>query len=62
MANVMPYSRGSNGISDILMRSIYKSLGINQPALKHGVSLDLEAFCMDLNQYKKKWSSFFENN
>ena len=62
MANVMPYERGSNGISDILMRSIYKGLGIEQPALKHGVSLDLEAFCMDLNEYKKKWNSFFENN
>ena len=62
MANSMPYERGSNGISDILMRSLYKSLGIEQPALKHGVSLDLEAFCMDLNEYKKKWSSFFENN
>ena len=62
MANVMPYERGSNGISDILMRSIYKGLGVNQPALKHGVSLDLEAFCMDLNEYKNKWNSFFENN
>lgn len=62
MANVMPYERGSNGISDILMRSIYKGLGIEQPALKHGVSLDLEAFCMDLNEYKKKWNCFFENN
>ena len=62
MANSMPYERGSNGISDILMRSIYKSLGIEQPAIKQGVSLDLEAFCMDLDEYKKKWNSFFENN
>ena len=62
MANIMPYERGSNGISDILIRSIYKSLGIDQPALKQGVSLDLEAFCMDLNEYKRKWSSFFEKN
>ena len=62
MANSMPYERGSNGISDILMRSLYKSLGIEQPAIKHGVSLDMEAFCMDLDEYKKKWSSFFENN
>lgn len=62
MANIMPYERGSNGISDILMRSIYKGLDIEQPAIKHGISLDLEAFCMDLNEYKKKWTDFFENN
>ena len=62
MANTMPYQRGSNGISDILMRSIYKRFGINQPAVKHGVSLDLEAFCMDIDLYKQKWNSFFEKN
>ena len=60
MANAMPYERGSNGIADIFMRSMYKELGIEMPALKHGVSLDLEAFCLDLNEYKKKWRSFFE--
>ena len=60
MANAMPYSRGSNGIADIFMRSMYKELGIDMPALKPGVSLDLEAFCLDLNDYKKKWRSFFE--
>ena len=54
------YSRGSNGIADIFMRSMYKELGIDMPALKPGVSLDLEAFCLDLNDYKKKWRSFFE--
>ena len=60
MANAMPYSRGSNGISDIFMRSIYQELGIEMPAIKQGVSLDLEAFCMDLDNYKKKWKTFFE--
>ena len=60
MANAMPYRRGSNGIADIFMRSIYKELGIDMPALKSGVSLDLEAFCLDLDTYKKKWHSFFE--
>ena len=53
MANAMPYERGSNGIADIFMRSMYKELGIEMPALKPGVSLDLEAFCLDLNEYKK---------
>lgn len=61
MGNVMPWARGSNGISDIFMRSTYKALGVEQPALRKGVSLDLEAFCMDLNEYKAKWNSFFED-
>ena len=39
---------------------IGKELGIEMPAIKHGVSLDLEAFCMDLDDYKKKWKTFFE--
>ena len=60
MANIMPWERGSNGITDIFMRSVYKSLGIEQPALKHGVSLDLEAFTMDMDEYVKKWDTFFE--
>ena len=62
MANIMPYKRGSNGISDIFMRSIYKSLDIEQPAIKKGISLDLEAFCLNLNDFKKNWSSFFIKN
>lgn len=60
MANVMPWDRGSNGISDIFMRSMYKALGMDPPALKKGVSLDLEAFCMPLNKYKAQWKNFFE--
>ena len=60
MANVMPWSRGSNGIADIYMRSLYKSMNIDMPALKPDVSLDLESFCMDVDEYKTKWLSFFE--
>ncbi len=60
LANIMPYARGSNGISDIFMRSVYKSLGIEQPALKHGISLDLEAFCVDMDTFAQKWDIFFE--
>lgn len=60
MSNTCPFERGSNGINDILMRSQYSALGINMPHVKKGVGLDLEAFCMDLNEYKMKWNSFFE--
>lgn len=61
LGNVMPWARGSNGISDLYMRSLYQSLNIEQPALKHGVSLDLEAFTMSMDEYKAKWNTFFEN-
>lgn len=60
MANVMPWARGSNGISDVTMRSMYKALNIEMPAMKHGVSLDLEAFDQNLSSYQAKWTSFFE--
>ena len=62
MANTCPYYRGSNGICDILMRSQYAALGINKPHIKYGVGLDLEAFCMNLEEYKLKWNSFFEES
>lgn len=42
------------------MRSQYSALGINKPHVKNGVGLDLEAFCMNLDEYKTKWNSFFE--
>lgn len=60
MANTCPFRRGSNGISDILMRSQYSALGINMPHIKKGVGLDLEAFCFELKDYQKNWKSFFE--
>lgn len=60
MANTCPFQRGSNGISDILMRSQYSALGINMPHIKKGVGLDLEAFCFELKDYQKNWKSFFE--
>ena len=60
MANTCPFERGSNGISDVLMRSQYAAIGINKPHIKQGVGLDLEAFCMNLDEYKIKWNSFFE--
>ena len=60
MANTIPFERGSNGISDVLMRSLYSALGMSKPHVRKGVGLDLEAFCMNLDEYKIKWNSFFE--
>ena len=60
MANTCPFKRGSNGISDVLMRSQYSALGINMPHVKNGVGLDLEAFCFELKDYQRNWRAFFE--
>ena len=61
MANTCPFGHGTNGICDILMRGQYAALGINKPHIKYGVSLDLEAFCMNLDEYKLEWKNFFED-
>lgn len=62
IANFCPYERGTNGIADIFMRSMYNALNIDMPPLKKGVSLDLESFCVDLESYRKNWKTFFEAN
>ena len=62
IANFCPYERGTNGIADIFIRSIYDALNIDMPALKKGVSLDLESFCVDMKNYKRNWNTFFEND
>ena len=62
MANTCPYFNGTNGMCDILMRSMYAAFGIDKPHIKQGISIDLEAFCMSLNYYKKIWNNFFESS
>lgn len=60
IANTLPFNRGTAGVSNILMRSMYKALGIKIPATKHNVGLDLEAFYMPMDEYKQNWRNFFE--
>ena len=60
MAHSMPWERGSDAISNVFMRSLYKSMGIKTYPIKKGLSLDLEAFCTPLNEYKKNFPSYFE--
>ena len=60
MAHSMPWERGSDAISNVFMRSLYKSMGIKTYPLKQGISLDLEAFCTPLNEYKANFTSYFE--
>lgn len=62
LSHAMPWARGSNGIVDTYVRTLYKSLGLDLPALKQNVSLDLEAFCTDLQTFKRNWreNKFFK--
>ena len=56
LAHATPWERGSDAISN---GSIYKSIGIKASPLKRGISLDLEAYCTNLEDYKKNFSLYF---
>lgn len=60
LAHSMPWERGSDSISNVFTRALYKSMGIKSYPLKKDISLDLEAFCTPLNEYKQKFASYFE--
>ncbi len=60
MAHSMPWERGSDAISNVFMRSLYKSMGIKTYPIKEGISLDMEAFCTPLGDYKKNFTNYFE--
>ena len=60
MAHSMPWERGSDSISNVFTRALYKSIGIKSYPLKENISLDLEAFCTPLEKYKQNFSNYFE--
>ena len=49
LAHSTPWERGSDAISNVFMRSLYKAIGIKTYPIKKDVSLDLEAYCTELN-------------
>ena len=59
LAHATPWERGSDAISNTFIRAIYKAMGIKAYPLKRGVSLDLEAYCTNLDEYKKNFVSYF---
>lgn len=59
LAHATPWMRGSDAISNVFIRAMYKSLGIKSYPLKKGVSLDLEAYCTELEDYKKNFAGYF---
>lgn len=62
LAHSTPWERGSDAISNVFMRSIYKALGIKAYPLKPNISLDLEAYCTNLVDYKRKFADYFEKS
>ena len=60
LAHSTPWLRGSDAISNVFMRAMYKAVGIKTYPLKKGISLDLEAYCTELDEYKKKFPAYFE--
>lgn len=60
LSHSMPWGRGSAGISDAYVKSLYKSLGIQLSQPKEGISFDLEAFCTELDDYKKNYKNLYE--
>ena len=61
LAHSTPWIRGSDAISNIFMRTMYKAIGVKTYPIKKGISLDLEAYCTNLDEYKKLFPSYFDN-
>ena len=62
LAHSTPWERGSDAISNTFIRSVYKAMGIKTSPLKRGISLDLEAYCTNLEEYKNNFSSYFRKS
>lgn len=59
-AHITPWERGSDAISNVFMRAIFKAFGIKaSPSIKDK-SFDLEAYCTNIEDYTKNFLSFFE--
>lgn len=60
MAHGTPWERGSDSISNVFMRAIYKAAGVKAYPPAENISYDLEAFCTNLDEYKKNFPNYFE--
>jgi len=61
LAHSTPWARGSDLISNMLMRAMYKAMGIKLYPTAPNISLDLEAYCTPMEQYMKNFPSYFEH-
>ncbi len=60
LAHSTPWERGSDAIANVFTRALYKAFDIKTYPLKENLSLDLEAYCTELADYKKNFASYFE--
>ncbi|MBQ4114358.1 hypothetical protein IJD34_03025 [bacterium] len=60
LAHSTPWERGSDAISNVFMKSVYKALNIKTYPPAKGISFDMEAFCTDLAEYRKNFPVYFE--
>jgi len=60
IAQEMPYERGNDSISSIITKGIYHAYDMKLSPVKQGMGLDFEAFDTDLEEYIKKYPTFFE--
>lgn len=60
LAHSTPWERGSDAISNVFVKALYKSLRIKTSAPAKGISFDMEAFVTNLQDYKEKFSTYFK--
>lgn len=59
LAHSMPWGRGSDCIANAYIKSVYQALGIKTYPPAKNISFDLEAFCTELSDYKKRYTSYY---
>jgi hypothetical protein len=59
-AHMMPWRRGSAAAIDAVAKALLLHGGVRPGRLKEGVAFDLEAFTRTLEDYKRRYRSFFE--
>lgn len=60
LAQGMPFLRGSAAMADVYTKSLFEALNIQVTPWKAGLSPDWEAFLTPLDEYSKKYKTFFE--
>lgn len=60
LAHTTPWCRGSDAISNVFMRALYKAFGVKAGESAKNVSFDLEAFCTNMKEYQNRFPSYFE--
>ena len=60
LAHATPWLRGSDAISNVLMRAMFKAVGVKAYPPAKNISFDMEAYCRNLDDYKANFNTFFE--